>query len=276
MISSIKDCAVLNNGVDMPWLGFGVFQVKDGQEVEQAVTSALEIGYRSIDTAAAYRNETGVGNALRAINIPRDEIFLTTKVWNEDQRKQRTVAAFEESLERLQTDYVDLYLIHWPVEGYYQETWSAMQEIYASGRAKSIGVSNFMIHHLEDILSDGQIVPAVNQIEFHPYLVQPDLLQFCQDQTIRVEAWTPLVKGEIVNEPVAQRLGQKYGKTPAQIVLRWDIQHGVVTIPKSVRPQRMAENADIFDFELSKAEMKELDALDEGRRTGPNPYNFNF
>ena len=276
MISSIKDCAVLNNGVDMPWLGFGVFQVKDGQEVEQAVTSALEIGYRSIDTAAAYRNETGVGNALRAINIPRDEIFLTTKVWNEDQRKQRTVAAFEESLERLETDYVDLYVIHWPVEGYYQETWSAMQEIYASGRAKSIGVSNFMIHHLEDILSDGQIVPAVNQIEFHPYLVQPDLLQFCQDQTIRVEAWTPLVKGEIVNERVAQRLGQKYGKTPAQIVLRWGIQHGVVTIPKSVRPQRMAENADIFDFELSKAEMKELDALDEGRRTGPNPYNFNF
>ena len=276
MISSIKDCTVLNNGLEMPWLGLGVFQVNDGREVEQAVINALETGYRSIDTAAAYNNERGVGTAIRESGIPRADIFITTKVWNRDQRKKRTQAAFEESLERLQTDYLDLYLVHWPVKGFYQETWQAMQEIYQSGRAKAIGVSNFMIHHLEDILGDGQIVPAVNQVEFHPYLVQPDLLKFCQSHQIQLEAWAPIVKGEIVNEPVAQKLAEKYNKTPAQIALRWDLQHDVVTIPKSIRPHRIAENADIFDFELSEAEIMALDALDEGRRTGPDPYNFNF
>ena len=276
MISSIKDCTVLNNGLEMPWLGLGVFQVNDGREVEQEVINALETGYRSIDTAAAYNNERGVGTAIRESGIPRADIFITTKVWNGDQRKKRTQAAFEESLERLQTDYLDLYLVHWPVKGFYQETWQAMQEIYQSGRAKAIGVSNFMIHHLEDILGDGQIVPAVNQVEFHPYLVQPDLLKFCQSHQIQLEAWAPIVKGEIVNEPVAQKLAEKYNKTPAQIALRWDLQHDVVTIPKSIRPHRIAENADIFDFELSEAEIKALDALDEGRRTGPDPYNFNF
>jgi diketogulonate reductase-like aldo/keto reductase len=276
MISSIEDCTLLNNGLEMPWLGFGVFQVDEGQEVEQAVLNALETGYRSLDTAAVYGNERGVGKAIRESGVPREDIFLTTKVWNEEQRKKRTLAAFEESLERLQTDYVDLYLVHWPVKGCYQETWQAMQEIYQSGRAKAIGVSNFMIHHLEDILGDDQIVPAVNQVEFHPYLVQPDLLNFCKSHQIQLEAWAPIVKGEIVNEPVAQKLAEKYNKTPAQVALRWDLQHEVVTIPKSIRPNRIAENADIFDFELSEAEMKALDALDEGRRTGPDPYNFDF
>ena len=276
MISSIKDCTMLNNGLKMPWLGFGVFQINDGPEVEQAVKEALEIGYRSFDTAAVYKNERGVGKAIQDSDIPREDIFLTTKVWNGDQRQKRTLAAFEESLERLQTDYVDLYLVHWPVKGCYQETWQAMQEIYQSGRAKAIGVSNFMIHHLEDILADGQIVPAVNQVEFHPYLVQPDLLKFCQSHQIQLEAWAPLVKGEILNEPVAQKLAEKYNKTPAQIALRWDLQHEVVTIPKSTHAKRIAENADIFDFELSETDMKALDALDEGRRIGPDPYNFNF
>jgi methylglyoxal/glyoxal reductase len=276
MISSIKDCTVLNNGLKMPWLGFGVFQVDDGQEVEQAVRNALEIGYRSIDTAAVYGNERGVGKAVRESGVPREDIFLTTKVWNDDQRQKRTLAAFEESLARIQTDYVDLYLVHWPVQGFYQETWQTMQEIYQSGRAKAIGVSNFMIHHLEDILADSQIVPAVNQVEFHPYLVQPDLLKFCQSHQIQLEAWAPIVKGKIVNEPVAQKLAEKYHKTPAQVVLRWDLQHKVVTIPKSTHANRIAENADIFDFELSEADMKALDALDEGRRTGPDPYKFNF
>jgi diketogulonate reductase-like aldo/keto reductase len=267
---------VLNNGLEMPWLGFGVFQIDDGRATERAVRSALEVGYRSIDTAAVYKNERGVGKAMRDSSIPREDIFLTTKVWNSDQRAKRTLAAFEDSLKQLKTEYVDLYLVHWPVPDHYKETWQVMQDIYQSGRAKAIGVSNFQIHHLEGILRDDQIVPAVNQVEFHPYLVQPDLLAFCQSHQIQLEAWAPLVKGEIVNEVVAQRLASKYRKTPAQVTLRWDLQHGVVTIPKTIRPHRIAENADIFDFELSETEMKELDALDEGRRTGPDPDNFDF
>lgn len=276
MISSINDCTLLNNGLKMPWLGFGVFQIDDGQKVEQAVRSALEVGYRSIDTAAVYKNEQGVGKAIRESGIPREDIFLTTKVWNSDQRAGRTMAAFEESLERLDTEYVDLYLVHWPVPGFYQETWQVMREIYENGRAKAIGVSNFQIRHLEDILKDGEVVPAVNQIEFHPFLVQPELLKFCQKHKIQVEAWSPLVQGQIVNVQVVRKLAEKYGKTPAQIALRWDLQHEVVTIPKSVRPNRIAENAEIFDFELSQADMRLLDALDEGRRVGPDPNNFSF
>jgi diketogulonate reductase-like aldo/keto reductase len=260
----------------MPWLGFGVFKISDGQEVEQAVRYALEIGYRSIDTASVYRNERGVGKAIRESVILREDIFLTTKVWNDDQRKKRTLAAFEESLERLGTEYVDLYLVHWPVKGCYQETWKAMEKIYQSGRAKAIGVSNFMIHHLEDILSDSQIIPAVNQIEFHPFLVQPELLKFCQEHQIQVEAWSPLMQGQIVNEPGVLRIAEKYQKTPAQIVLRWDLQHEVVTIPKSVRPGRIVENTQIFEFELSEVDMNALDALDQGKRVGPDPDNFNF
>ena len=276
MITSMKDCTLLNNGLKMPWLGFGTWQIPDGKEVEHSVRSALEIGYRSIDTAAAYENERGVGKAIRESGIPREDIFLTTKVWNDDQRERRTLAAFEESLQRLGTEYVDLYLVHWPVKGCYQETWQVMEEIHQSGRAKAIGVSNFMIHHLEDILSDSQIVPAVNQIEFHPFLVQPELLKFCQEHQIQVEAWSPLMQGKIVNEPSVLRMAEKYQKTPAQIVLRWDLQHEVVTIPKSVRLDRIVENAQIFDFELSEVDMNVLDALDQGKRVGPDPDNFGF
>ena len=276
MINGITDCTLLNNGLKMPWLGFGVFQIEDGQQVEHAVKSALEIGYRSIDTATVYKNESGVGKAIRESGIPREDIFLTTKVWNDDQRGKRTLAAFEESLKRLETEYVDLYLVHWPVKDCYQETWQVMEKIYQSGRAKAIGVSNFMVHHLENILRDSQIVPSVNQVEFHPFLVQTELLKFCQSHKIQVEAWSPLMQGQIVTEQAVEKLAEKYHKTPAQIVLRWDLQHEVVTIPKSSRPHRIAENADIFDFELSEGEMKALDALDEGRRTGPDPYNFKF
>jgi diketogulonate reductase-like aldo/keto reductase len=276
MISSIKDCTLLNNGLKMPWLGFGVFQINDGQEVEHAVRSALEIGYRSIDTATVYGNERGVGKAIRESGILREDIFLTTKVWNDDQREKRTLAAFEESLKRLETEYVDLYLVHWPVKGCYQETWQVMEEIYQSGRAKAIGVSNFLVHHLEDILRDSQIVPSVNQVEFHPFLVQPELLRFCQSHKIQVEAWSPLMDGKITNEQAVQKLAGKYHKTPAQIALRWDLQHEVVTIPKSTHSNRIAENSQIFDFELSQADMNVLDALDEGKRVGPDPNSFNF
>ena len=276
MISSIKDSALLNNGLRMPWLGFGVLNIADGQVVERAVMNALEAGYRSLDTATVYGNESGVGKAIHQSGIPREDIFLTTKVWNDAQRAKRTLAAFEESLQRLETEYVDLYLIHWPVECSYQETWPVMEGIYQSGRAKAIGVSNFQIHHLQDILRDGQIVPAVNQIEFHPFLVQPELINFCQSHEIQVEAWSPLMQGEIFAEPAVEKLAEKYNKTIAQIVLRWDLQHEVVTIPKSVNPKRIAENAQIFDFELSQTDMDLLDALDEGRRVGPDPDDFDF
>lgn len=276
MISSIKDCTLLNNGLKMPWLGFGVYQINDGPEVERAIRYALEVGYRSIDTATVYGNERGVGKAIRESDILREDIFLTTKVWNDDQRGKRTWAAFEESLKRLETEYVDLYLIHWPVKGCYQETWRVMEKIYQGGRAKAIGVSNFLVHHLEDILRDSQIVPSVNQVEFHPFLVQPELLIFCQNRKIQVEAWSPLMQGKIVTEQVVQKLAENYHKTPAQIVLRWNLQHEVVTIPKSTHSNRIAENTQIFDFELSQADMNVLDALDEGKRVGPDPDSFDF
>jgi diketogulonate reductase-like aldo/keto reductase len=258
----------------MPWLGLGVHRVSDGQEVEQAVRNALQIGYRSIDTASVYGNERGVGEAMRESGVPREDIFLTTKVWNDAQRERRVLVAFEESLERLGADYVDLYLVHWPVVGRSQETWQVMEEIYQSGRAKAIGVSNYLVHHLDDLLPNTQTVPTVNQIEFHPCLVQPDLLAYCQDHKIQVQAWSPLMVGQILSEPAVQKLADKHQKTPAQIVLRWDLQHQVVTIPKSVHANRLAENTQIFDFELSEADMNTLDALDEGKRVGPHPDTF--
>jgi diketogulonate reductase-like aldo/keto reductase len=274
MITSMKDCARLNNGLVMPWLGLGVHRVSDGQEVEQAVRNALQIGYRSIDTASVYGNERGVGEAMRESGVPREDIFLTTKVWNDAQRERRVLVAFEESLERLGADYVDLYLVHWPVVGRSQETWQVMEEIYQSGRAKAIGVSNYLVHHLDDLLPNTQTVPTVNQIEFHPCLVQPDLLAYCQDHKIQVQAWSPLMVGQILSEPAVQKLADKHQKTPAQIVLRWDLQHQEVTIPKSVHANRLAENTQIFDFELSEADMNTLDALDEGKRVGPHPDTF--
>jgi diketogulonate reductase-like aldo/keto reductase len=276
MIDDIKASTPLNNGVKMPWLGLGVFKMDDGREVQQAVRHALESGYRSIDTAAAYGNERGVGRAIRESGIPREEIFITTKLWNEDQRRKRTPAAFAESLKRLDVDYVDLYLIHWPVKGCFRETWQELEKIYQSGRAKAIGVSNFQIHHLEDILREGRVVPGVNQVEFHPFLLQKELLDFCKSRKIQVEAWSPLMQGRIVSVPAVRKMAEKYQKTPAQITLRWDVQHEVVTIPKSSRNRRIDENAGIFDFALSPEDMNLLDALDEGKRIGPDPDNFNF
>ena len=276
MIGRITDRVTLNNGTQMPWLGFGVYDIPDGEQVEAAISQALTIGYRSVDTAASYRNERGVGKAIRESGIPREEIFLTTKLWNEDQRQKRTIQAFDESMDRLGLDYVDLYLIHWPVPGCYEETWQTMQQIYKSGRAKAIGVSNFQIQQLKDILSKEEVVPTVNQVEFHPFLLQAELLQFCEANNIRVEAWSPLMHGQIISNPVVQKIAKKHNKSTAQITLRWDIQHGVVTIPKSKTPKRIAENADIFDFELSAEDMLALDALDQGKRVGPDPNDFHF
>lgn len=259
----------------MPWFGLGVWQTPDGEAVEQAIQYALDAGYRHIDTAAIYGNEAGVGNAIKRSGLPREDLFITTKLWNSEQGYDSTLRAFEESLKRLQLDYVDLYLIHWPVKGKYIETWKAFETLYKEGRVKSIGVSNFQVHHLKDILEHGTIVPAVNQVEFHPLLTQTELRAFCKEHGIQLEAWSPLMQGHL-DLPVLQELAKHYGKTPAQIVLRWDLQHEVVTIPKSVRQARIVENAGIFDFELSEEDMAKLDSLNQNKRFGADPDNFNF
>jgi diketogulonate reductase-like aldo/keto reductase len=239
------------------------------------VAWALELGYRSIDTAAAYGNEAGVGRAIRASGVPREKIFVTTKLWNDDQGYDATRRALDASLKRLGLDYVDLYLIHWPGRKS-KDSWRAMEELRAEGKARSIGVSNFLPQHLEDLLSIATIVPTVNQIEFHPYLQQPDVLAFCAERNIRVEAWSPLMRGKVVEVPLLKELGAKHGKSPAQVVLRWNLQRGLVTIPKSVRRERLAANADLFDFTLSDDEVQAINRLDRGERMGPDPATFGF
>jgi diketogulonate reductase-like aldo/keto reductase len=266
----------LNNGVEMPWLGLGVFRAEDGKEVENAVVTALKHGYRSIDTAAVYQNERGVGLGMKKSGVPREEVFLTSKVWTSDQGYKSTMRAFEESLDRLQTNYLDLYLIHWPKGKLSSETWKAMEELYEKGLIRAIGVSNFLVHHLENFLPECKVIPAVNQIEFHPELIQPELLEYCRGKGIQPEAWSPIMKGKVLNIPVLQALAAKYRKTPVQIVLRWDIQKGVVTIPKSVKPERIISNADIFDFELSDEDMAKIDSLDKNRRLGFHPDEIPF
>lgn len=275
-ITDIKGTFTLHNGVEMPYFGLGVYLSKDGQEVINAIQWAVEAGYRHIDTASIYKNEEGVGEGIKRCTVSREDLFVVSKVWNADQGYDSTLKAFDESLNRLQMGYLDLYLIHWPVSGKYKETWKAMEKLYEEGRIKAIGVSNFMQHHLEDLMSVSTIVPMVNQMEFHPYLVQQDLLDFCQKNTIQYEAWSPLMQGKIFALSEFQELAAKYRKTIAQIVLRWDVQKGVVTIPKSVKRDRIVANADIFDFEISQEDMKRLDDLNKNHRFGPDPDNFNF
>ncbi|MDW2884748.1 aldo/keto reductase [Exiguobacterium artemiae] len=263
----------LNNGLVMPQLGYGVFKVPE-QEVYEAVREALRVGYRSIDTAMIYENEAGVGRALKDSGIPREEIFLTTKVWNKDQGYEQTLAAFETSLTKLGVDYVDLYLIHWPMpdEDLYMDTWRALEQLYRDGKTKAIGVSNFHIPHLTRVLEEGTVVPAVNQIELHPFLSQEAIREFCQKNGIVVEAWSPLMKGrDALTEPVITEIAARHGKTPAQVVLRWHLQHDIIAIPKSVTPSRIQENLDIFEFTLSPDDMRQIDQLNRNERTGSNP-----
>ncbi|MBW7652174.1 aldo/keto reductase [Anoxybacillus sp. ST4] len=276
-MKSLQDAATLHNGVRMPWLGLGVYKVQEGEEVIRSVRTALEVGYRHIDTAAFYENEEGVGRAIRELGIRREEVFVTTKVWNSDQGYESTLKAFDTSLKKLGFDYIDLYLVHWPVKEKYKETYKALEKLYKDGFVRAIGVSNFQIHHLEHLLADCEIKPMVNQVEFHPRLTQKELLAFCKQHQIQLEAWSPLMRGgELLNEPTLVNIAKKYNKTPPQVILRWDLQHEVVTIPKSVTPERIAQNANIFDFTLTKEEMDAIDALNENRRIGPDPDNFDF
>jgi diketogulonate reductase-like aldo/keto reductase len=266
----------LVNGTEMPWLGLGVHRAGSGSEVVTAIQCALQAGYRSIDTATYYQNEHSVGKAVLESGIAREEIFLTTKVWNSDQGYHSTIKAFETSLEKLQTNYLDLYLIHWPQNELTFETWKAMEELYRKGQVRAIGVSNFLIKHLKSLIESSTIKPMVNQFEFHPELVQPELLQFCKDNQIQPEAWRPIMKGRVNEIALLQELAAKYQKSPVQIVLRWDIQKGVVTIPKSVTPERIIQNAAIFDFELSPEDMAQIDGLNRHSRMGENPDEINL
>ncbi|MGM0837860.1 MAG: aldo/keto reductase [Bacillota bacterium] len=260
----------------MPWFGLGVFKVEEGQEVESSVKMAIQAGYRSIDTAAIYKNEDGVGKAIKEAGVPREELFITTKVWNADQGYESTLAAFEASMEKLGLEYLDLYLVHWPVKGKYVDTWRALEKLYADGKVRAIGVSNFHIHHLQDILEVAEVKPMVNQVEYHPKISQVELLNFCKENGIQMEAWSPLMQGELLQNEVLMELAEKYDKSVAQIILRWDLQNGVVTIPKSVKEHRIKENADIFDFEITDEDMLKIHALNENKRVGPDPDNFDF
>ncbi|WP_144554415.1 aldo/keto reductase [Bacillus sp. X1(2014)] len=271
MPTSLKDTTTLHNGVKMPWVGLGVFKVNEGEEVVQSVKAAIKNGYISIDTAAIYKNEEGVGQAIKESGVPREELFITSKVWNSEQGYESTLAAFETSLNKLGLDYLDLYLIHWPGKNKYKETWKALEKLYKDGRVRAIGVSNFLVHHLEDLISTAEIKPMVNQVEFHPHLTQKELLAYCKKEGIQMEAWSPLKQGQLLNEPVLEDLAHKYNKSVAQVILRWDLQHGVVTIPKSIKEHRIIENANLFDFELSAEDMDKIDGLNQDSRAGSHP-----
>jgi methylglyoxal/glyoxal reductase len=275
---NLQDTVTLHNGVKMPWFGLGVFKVQEGQEVIDSVKAAIRNGYRSIDTAAVYRNEEGVGQglkeALEETGLSREDIFVTSKVWNDDQGYESTLEAYETSLKKLGLDYLDLYLIHWPITGKYKETWRALETLYKEGKVRAIGVSNFHVHHLQDLLADAEIKPTVNQVEFHPHLAQLELREFCKGQGIQFEAWSPLAQGKLLDNEVLKEIAQRYNKSVAQVILRWDLQLDVITIPKSIKESRIIENASIFDFELSSEDMEKINSLNKNERVGSNPDNF--
>ncbi|MDR1877201.1 MAG: aldo/keto reductase [Flavobacteriaceae bacterium] len=273
-ITDISGSTILSNGVKMPYLGLGVYKAEDGQEVINAIHHALDAGYRHVDTATYYYNEEGVGKAIRTSSIQREEIFVTTKVWFSQQKYKDTLKSFETSMQKLGLEYLDLYLIHWPHPDYFLEAWKAMEELYHAGRIRAIGVCNCMQHHLQSIIELGGASPMVNQVEFHPNLIQKELLDFCKQNNIQYEAWSPLKRGGLFNEPVLLELAEKHTKNIAQILIRWDLQKGVVTIPKSTKKERIVSNADVFNFELSEEDMKRIDDLDNNDRTGAHPDHF--
>ncbi|WP_347550122.1 aldo/keto reductase [Pseudalkalibacillus hwajinpoensis] len=266
----------LHNGVEMPTLGLGVWKMENNDEVKTAVNAAIDAGYKAIDTAAAYKNEEGVGAAIKENSTPREELFITSKVWNADQGYESTLKAFEDTVSKLGIETLDLYLIHWPVDGKYKETWRAMEKLYKNGRIRAIGVSNFHPHHLDDLLNDAEIKPMVNQVEFHPLLNQQEVREYCKQYSIQMEAWSPLAQGKLLDHEVVKGIAENHGKTTAQVIIRWDLEHEVVTIPKSSNPERIKQNFDVFDFELTQEDIRALDELNQNERMGPDPDNFDF
>lgn len=277
MIKSINDKVTLNDGVEMQWFGLGVYRVAEGEEVYNSVRWALEAGYRLVDTAAFYENEEGVGRAIRDSGIPREEIFVTTKVWNTDHGYERTLRACEKSLTKLGMDYADLYLIHWPGQNRDRmlKTWEALLELKALKKIRSAGVSNFKQHHIDTLIGAYDVTPSVNQIELHPWDTKEALLQYAKRKGIIITAWGPIFHGHLSEVPEVHELGRKYGKSGAQVVLRWHLQKGVSIIPKSVHKERIVENAQLFDFEISPADMKYIDNLNRDRGFGPDPDMMN-
>jgi len=279
MIHHLQDTITLNNGLQMPGMGLGVFQVENDATAD-IVKNAIEVGYRSIDTAAIYGNEAGVGQgikqALASTGLNREDLFITSKVWNDGLSYDETIAAYEDSLQKLGLDYLDLYLIHWPGKDKYAESWRALEDLYDQGKIKAIGVCNFTVAHLEKLLTFARIKPVINQVEFHPRLQQVELRAFCDEHQIQLEAWAPLMQGGLLEDETIAQIATKYGKSIAQVILRWDVQNGVITIPKSVRRERMMQNADIFDFTLTDEEMAIINAMNLEQRVGPNPDEFDF
>jgi diketogulonate reductase-like aldo/keto reductase len=276
MALSLDTTVLLHGDVAIPQLGFGVFKVNDGDDIAAAIAAVLDTGYRHIDTATIYRNEDGVGQAIAASEVDRSDIFVTTKLWNSDQGYDSALAAVDVSLTKLGLDYVDLYLVHWPKPEHTRDTWRAMEDIKASGKARAIGVSNFLPEHLDQLLEHAVVEPSINQIEFHPHLQSPNLVDYCDENGIVVEAWSPLKAGQIINNAGLTTIAGTHGVTVAQVVLRWMLQRGIVVIPKSVTPSRIASNADLYGFELSDAEMATINAMDRNDRVGPDPATFDF
>lgn len=261
----------LATGVQIPQVGLGVYQSPQGAATRDAVTAALELGYRHIDTARIYRNETDVGAAIKASAVPRDQVFVTTKLWNDDHGYDAALRALDASLGRLGLDYVDLYLIHWPVPGKRRESWRALEQAFADGRARAIGVSNYMVQHLRELLGEAKVVPHVNQIELTPFLQRREACALCREHGIVTEAYSPLTRGQRLGHPTVGAIARAVGRTPAQVLLRWGIQHGHVVLPKSIHRARIAENAAVFDFTLDTEAMAKLDGLEQGLATGWDP-----
>lgn len=263
----------LHNGVTIPQLGFGTYLIPN-EQVADAIKHALDAGYRHIDTAQYYKNESGIGEALKASGINREDLFITTKVWNSHHGYEQTLEAFEESLERLKLDYIDLYLVHWPCPKFdkYVETYKALETLYKEGKVRAIGVCNFDIEHLERLFAECEIKPMINQVECHPYFQQKEMKRFCREHQIQFESWSPLYRGEeVLEEPIIKELAKKHSKTPAQIILRWHLQEGSIVIPKSVHPERIRKNIDVFDFTLSDEDMEWIASLDRNQQRGPVP-----